>query len=252
MLRSEQCRVVRVATRALVFGVVGTILRQQFQGVKSNPWIEAREIDGVARALLFPIGMNNLGRTTTFITIAMSAITALAALEAPVFAQERTNGPTNLYPENLSTINGHPIKVGEHNEYYNQHPKFSVGLNPLGLIMGLYGLSGTYAVSDHVGVRGEFLLIRKAFGDGGANGVSLQGGVPIFFKQMYQGFFLEPGFTIRGLEQNGVTAGPHVMAGWQWRWDSGFTAAMAFGAGRDFGNNDEVFPTGYFHTGYTF
>jgi hypothetical protein len=224
----------------------------------------------MARALLCPNGMNKLSKTRTFLTIGLGVIGALTALAAPVLAQDRTTSPANLDQVNLSTINGHPIKVGEHNEYYNQHPKFSIGLNPLGLVMGMYGLSGTYAVSDHVGVRGEFLIAHNALGESGANGSSLQFGAPIFFKQMYQGFFLEPGLTVRsssrkdwdGNAQDVSTVGPHIMAGWQWRWDSGFTASLAFGATRDVSSNNdnndvgydnnEVTPTSYFHTGYTF
>jgi len=197
-------------------------------------------------------GMNRINRPTSFLFIAACALGLVTSEAAPALAEGSTNGPGNLDPDNLSTINGHPIKVGEHNEYYNQNPTFSVALNPFGLLMGAYGVSGTVAVSKSIGLRGEVLVLQD-FADVGNDGYSLQFGAPIFFKQMYQGFFVEPGVTVRDYSSGSdPTSGPHLMAGWQWRWDSGFTAAWAFGVVRDLNNDGNVQPTGLFHTGYTF
>jgi hypothetical protein len=77
---------------------------------------------------------------------------------------------------------------------------------------------------------------------------------------MYSGLFLEPGIISRTTSSGGsdsTTFGPQVLLGYHWYWDSGFNAALAFGAGRklntdDSYSDDEAFVNGYLRFGYAF
>lgn len=163
----------------------------------------------------------------------------------------------------LSQINGMPIKVGEHNQYYYTYPKWNVATNPFGVFYGGYNISVSYAASERIALRGD--LNYFSILDSDTVGYEFGLGMPIYFKKMYNGFFLEPGVIVRNFRDSNYddhyddsdkTAGPQMLAGWHWTWDSGFNVAVAFGMGRNLADqneyDEEVFPNGYFRVGYAF
>jgi hypothetical protein len=191
---------------------------------------------------------------SVFVALTLTALSTAAAAQAP--------GADDARPRTeLSQINGTPIKVGEHNQYYYDYPKWNVSTNPFGVMYGGYNVSISYAASEHVALRGD--LNYFAINDSDAVGYELGVGAPLYFKKMYNGFFLEPGLIIREFrdsdshyDEGNKTVGPQILAGWHWTWDSGFNVALAFGMGRDLANDSEygedVFPNGYFRVGYAF
>jgi hypothetical protein len=170
--------------------------------------------------------------------------------------------------DDISQINGHPIKVGEHNEYHYSFKRWNVSTNPIGLILGFYNVSLSYALTPHVALRGDLNIIHVV-GDDDSGTFEAGIGAPIYFKKVYSGFFLEPGVIVRSpvdhrsyhdtYDSSGDASvfGPQMLAGWHWSWDSGLNVAFAFGAGRNMntGSSDsgsELFANGYFRAGYEF
>jgi hypothetical protein len=209
-----------------------------------------------------------MNRFATAITLGVlvagaAAATAQPARQAPppppqpmpVESSERPRGT-------LSQINGTPIPVGDHNQYYYEVPKTNLALNPLGWIFGIYGASASVAVHDHVAIRGDFTYYDVI--DTDTTGMELNISAPIYFRRVYSGVFLEPGFMIRRFRDDGgsgedTTMGPQALVGWHWMWDSGLNFSMAIGGGRDIGaskdefdGGEEAFFNGYMRFGYAF
>jgi hypothetical protein len=184
---------------------------------------------------------------------ALFAATTIAVSSASAQAPSDSNRDKT----GISEINGHPIKVGEHNEYYYEYKRWNVSTNPLGLIYGVYGLSISYGISDNVALRGDVNYVSLV-GDDDDTGYEVGVGAPIYLRRTYQGPFIEPGIISRGMSGNDYTEfGPQVLVGWHWTWDSGLNMAVAAGVGRNWasdGNNhgDELFANGYFRVGYAF
>jgi hypothetical protein len=170
--------------------------------------------------------------------------------------------PMNEDWSNVSHINGHPVKVGERDDYLISYKKMNVASNPIGWMFGFYGLSASYAVSPNIVVRGDGNLFRLDDADGYEVGLT----VPIYFKRAYHGPFLEGGIMIRDLDDdqcdfddpcpdNAAEVGPQVLFGWHWTFDSGANVAFALGAFRPMGDgktSDDVEPAGYFRIGYAY
>jgi hypothetical protein len=166
-------------------------------------------------------------------------------------------GPPQNEPwNNVSHINGQLVKVGERSEYlYDNGKTTSIASNPIGWMFGFYGVSVSHAVHANVAIRGDVNLFRI----GGSEGHELGLSIPIYFRRVFQGPFLEAGLIARNFDDdcgscdNQETIGPSVVFGWQWSFDSGFTLAMAFGAMRNINNgSDDPEPSGYFRIGYLF
>lgn len=170
--------------------------------------------------------------------------------------------PTSEPPrQGLSHIDGQPIKVGEHNEYYYEFKRTNVSANPLGWMIGIYGVSVSHAVSEHIALKGDVTIYNIV--DTDTSGIEFSAALPIYFRRAYQGAFLEPGLMMRSFSDDdedyhsssdpSVTFGPQVLFGWHWTWDSGLNVAAAAGVGRDLDDNDaEPFFNGYFRVGYAF
>jgi hypothetical protein len=176
-------------------------------------------------------------------------------------------------PTDLSSINGQLVPVGEHNEYHYSFRRTNISINPLGIIAGIYGISGSYALSQHVAIRGEFDY-WKPIDSNNETGVEVDIGVPLYFRRTYQGLFLEPGVMYRsmtspdyqGIQTTDTTAGPQALVGWHWSWDSGLNLAAAVGVGRSLNggsgssgsigssgsSDDGLFANGYVRFGYEF
>jgi len=186
-----------------------------------------------------------------------------AAAAAPA-----TAAPQNEDWNNVSHINGQLVKVGERGDYLLRHRKTNISTNPIGWMLGFYGLSISHAVSSNVAIRGDANIMSFDDEDGYELGLSL----PIYFRRVYSGPFIEPGIITRGStssnncyddlyggcdESRTTMVGPEVLFGWHWTFDSGLNVAAAVGAARDLSDDDdeydaEVEPAGYFRIGYAF
>jgi len=90
----------------------------------------------------------------------------------------------------------------------------------------------------------------------------LSASMPIYFKKMHDGFYLEPGAygLVGSIDGDTITAGgPQLLLGWGWIWDSGFNINLGFGmtytwasgnVGGGAWNIDGPMPTGRLAFGY--
>lgn len=213
-------------------------------------------------------------------TLASAATTTIAHAQAqPVIvvaaAPSATPVAANGAPQNadwtdVSHINGQLVKVGESNDYHKRFKRTNISTNPIGWVLGSYGVSASYGINDHVAIRGDVNYLSN-FLDEGTTGVEVGVGAPIYFRRTYQGAFLEPGFISRRFEyqeecwdcassaavtHTATTFGPQMLVGWHWTWDSGLNIAVAGGVGRNWSADDEygdkVFGNGYLRFGYAF
>ncbi|HTJ41654.1 MAG TPA: hypothetical protein VL463_06140 [Kofleriaceae bacterium] len=205
-----------------------------------------------------------------------------ALLAAPAIAAAQPSATPTAAPQNtdwsqVSNINGQLVPVGEKNDYLYDFKRTIVSANPIGWIMGFYGVSASYALDDHLAIRGELDYISPP--DSHEAIVEGDVGLPIYFKRTYQGVFLEPGLVVRQLQDNysysydangnATTStntttqfGPQVLVGWHWTWESGLNFSVAAGVGRNlahtqdpngYSSSDEQYiPNGYMRFGYAF
>lgn len=213
-------------------------------------------------------------------TLLVAAL-ALPVLASSVYAQPSTaptgNPPNNPPPgtkekENVSTMNGQLVPVGDRNKYVYNVKKYNVSTNPLMWVFGSYSVGISYTLNDKIAVRGDIGMWApvedSASGD---SGVEIGVAAPIYFRKMYSGLFVEPGIISRTIVSSSATNetntifGPQFLVGWHWIWDSGLNMSIAFGAGRNWSTNksddhyssssaydDKIFPSGYWRFGYAF
>jgi hypothetical protein len=185
----------------------------------------------------------------------------LVALTHAANAQPAEQAPAD--DKDVSELNGQLVPVGEENRFRHSYKKVNVSTNPLGIIVGSYGLSASYAVNPRVAVRGDINYYKPIGGD--ESGFELGFGAPVYFRKMYSGLFLEPGVILRRLsagdmDETATVVGPQALVGWHWYWDSGLNLAIAAGVGRNWNNSDseefddydELFANGYVRFGYAF
>ena len=178
--------------------------------------------------------------------------------------------PQNADWNDLNHINGQLVKVGETNDYKKSYKRTSISTNPIGWIIGSYGVSVSYGVTNNIAIRGDVGYLSNYL-DENTTGFSVGVGAPIYLRRTYQGPFIEPGFAIMTVNRDNdfdyagcddcsssssvTVAGPQMLAGWHWTWDSGFNLSAAFGLGRNWSSDDsysKIFPNGYFRVGYAF
>jgi len=191
-------------------------------------------------------------------------IVAIPAPPPPVVAAADP-APQNEDWSNVSHINGRPVPVGERGNYLYKWKTTNIASNPLGWLIGIYGLSASYAINDHVAIRGDGNLVRLLESD--THGWECGATAPIYLKRVYQGPFVEPGLLVRDFDTTDDTRafiGAQVNVGWHWTFDSGLNVAFAFGAARRLGSDRTVAtdgssssesplePTGYFRVGYAY
>ncbi len=180
--------------------------------------------------------------------------------------------PQNESWSNVSHINGQIVPVGQRNDYLYQFKKTNISTNPIGMMFGYYGASLSIALSQNVALRVDANIWSTE--NGMRTGHELGISAPIYFRRTYSGPFFEPGLIVHGDSDNydyaeygapcgGCSsttdtewAGPEMMFGWQWMFDSGLNVSAAFGAAKkmsgDTGSSDEPAPVGYFRLGYAF
>lgn len=217
------------------------------------------------------------GSTVVVVTPAAPVMVSGAAQVSPPGAAEMppvaaptavAAAPQNEDWGNVSHINGSLVPVGERGNYLYQWKKTNISSNPIGWMMGFYGLSVSHAVGDHLALRGDANLIRPV-GDG-QSGYEVGVTLPLYLKRVYQGPFIEPGVLIRDLDTSdtaGAFIGPQVNIGWHWTFDSGFNISAAVGVARriaqpsmsasstsdyDYDYQSPIEPTGYFRVGYAY
>ena len=184
----------------------------------------------------------------------------LLLLSTPALAQV-DRPPPDPPPHAISQLNGVPVKIGERHEYIYTYRPWNVAANPLGWVVGIYGVSASYGVHPNVAVRGDLTYYNLV--DSDETFLEVSAGVPLYFRRVYQGIFLEPGIVVRTPSDDSGSErlfGPQVLVGWHWSWDSGFNVAAAVGVGRDLsheedefgGDGEEIFANGYLRFGYAF
>lgn len=202
---------------------------------------------------------------------------AVAPVQQQVAGTPLNGAPTNEDWNNVSHINGVPVKVGERGDYLYKFKKTNISSNPIGWMFGVYGLSVSHAIHNNVAVRFDGNIFNN-FMDDGESGYEIGASLPIYFKRAYQGPFIEPGIVSRGLTHKSydynysgtytetqsemeTSFGPEVMFGWHATFDSGLNVAAAAGAMRDLNEEpaDEygyrpspIEFVGYFRVGYAF
>ncbi|MCB9561151.1 MAG: DUF3575 domain-containing protein [Kofleriaceae bacterium] len=210
---------------------------------------------------------------THLATRTVLASLALAAVAAPAVAQPATtaaaiDGSAPAAADGggaVNTLNDQLVPVGDNNRYQHGYKKYNVSTNPLGWVFGSYGVSGSYAVHENVAVRADVNYYAPP-GDLDISGFSVGIGAPIYFRKVYSGVFLEPGFQMSRVDCGSCTdaatvAGPNIQVGYHWYWDSGLNVAVALGAGRNWNSKsddpsydgyDDIYATGYLRFGYAF
>lgn len=201
-------------------------------------------------------------------TVAQPAGPGAVAPVAPVGATAGANGaPINEPWDGVSHINGTLVKVGERSDYLLRYRKTNISSNPLGWMVGFYGLSASYAVNANIAIRGDANIFSNDDFDGYELGLS----APIYLKRMYSGPFIEPGIITRSITDKNsycdtaysggsscmgdtsTMVGPEMLVGWHSTFDSGFNVAAAFGIARNLrSENNDIEPAGYFRVGYAY
>jgi len=150
----------------------------------------------------------------------------LVGFSTPAMAQEEPTDEGEVH----SKIEGQLVPVGEKNKYEYAYKRHLVSSNPLAWFLGSFTVGYTFAFHKYVGVRVDagFYHIWKTDLYGG----QLSASVPIYFKKMHDGFYLEPGVFGMVLDYRGDTitaGGPQLLLGWSWIWDSGFNINLGLG-----------------------
>ncbi len=202
------------------------------------------------------------------------------AAPAPVLVQ----GPGTVAPvggsgrapavdADISQINGQLVPVGNHNDYHYSFRKTLIAVNPIGWLVGVYGVSVSHAVSNNIAIRGDVTAYINPLDSSSRTGIEFGVSAPIYLRRTYQGPFIEPGVVVRSITSNYCydsysssgsyncsttesQVGPQVLAGYHVSYDSGFSMAAAFGLQRNLSNSseysDDILPAGYFRIGYAF
>jgi hypothetical protein len=198
---------------------------------------------------------------------------ATAPVAAPVddaLPPTMPNAPQNEAWSNVSHINGVPVPVGERNQYLYTIKHTNLALNPIGLVAGYYEGAVSHAIGNNVAVSIEVAAQSRD----GATAEQVALTFPIYFKKVFTGPFIEPGFVVRSDNGDGccetccdgccassstTTTQFEMMLGWSWLFDNGLNMSVAGGIARNLNNNDgdsdvmdEISPAGYFRVGYAF
>jgi len=176
--------------------------------------------------------------------------------------------PQNEDWNNVSHINGVPVKVGERQDYLFKPKKYNLAANPFGFFFGYYDLAASMALGNNLGATVAITGWNLSDYD---QGYQISATLPLYFRKTFSGPFLEGGILIRTTddqdyyyaadcydcssysESADTWAGPQLLFGWHWTFDSGLNTSFAFGvAKRMDGSDNDVDANGYFRVGYAF
>lgn len=198
-------------------------------------------------------------------------LTPPGAAEMPPPPPPPHNGaPQNEDWNNVSHINGTPVKVGERGDYLVRFRKNNVSANPFGFFFGYYDVAAARALNNNLAIAVS--ITGWSFDGGSDQGYQMTASLPLYFRRTFSGPFLEGGLILRGEEDNYDYAydcydcsttstmstswvGPELLFGWHWTFDSGLNIAFAGGVAKRMGGNDNGGDTeanGYFRVGYAF
>jgi hypothetical protein len=178
--------------------------------------------------------------------------------------------PQNEDWSNVSHINGHPVPVGDRNQYLYSYKRTDIMVDPFSPFLGYYDLAISRGVSQNValsvGVTGWNMNDETGF--------QVTATAPIYFRRTFSGPYLEPGLIYRTTHSkdevdyavcagctdtppssNDSWAGPELLFGWHWTFDSGLNIAIASGLAKRMdrsSDDDGVEANGYFRAGYAF
>ncbi len=208
-------------------------------------------------------------------TAAAPVIQAPGAAENPPAAAVAPPAPQNEPWSNVSHINGQLVKVGEKNDYLIKFKPSNISVNPFGPFFGYYEGAFSYGLSQNIAISAGIAGYSKST-DYGDNHSMFQvtASVPIYFRRTFSGPFLEPGLIYRtsttiydssaagcaSCSSSSTTkawAGPELLLGWQWTFDSGLNLQWAFGVAKHVTDNQMSSSSspdanGYFRVGYAF
>ncbi|MBP9086947.1 MAG: hypothetical protein KBG15_12570 [Kofleriaceae bacterium] len=239
-------------------------------------------LSAVAVAQADDAGTTVVSATNTVVVVTPNQPVVVGGTAAP--AAPAASGPSTVAPAggpgvapitnpDISQINGQLVPVGTHNEYHYSFRKTLIAANPIGWLMGVYGVSVSHALSNNIAVRGDVTAYVDAFGETGNNALEFGISAPIYLRRTYQGPFVEPGLAVRTYTNDTCDyyssspggcstttesqTGPQVLVGYHVSYDSGFSMAAAFGIQRNLTSTseyggDEILPAGYFRVGYAF
>lgn len=202
---------------------------------------------------------------------AAQPVMAPGAAEMPPPAPAAVPATAGGAPQNedwsrVSHINGVPVKVGERQDYLYATKKFNLSANPFGFFFGYYDIAGSMALGQNLAAT--VAISSWSFGEWDS-GYQLSATLPLYFRKTFSGPFLEGGLLIRSStsEDYGYAydcidcsmtttdswAGPQLLFGWHWTFDSGLNVAFAAGLAKQMGNQDaDTDGNAYFRVGYAF
>ena len=186
-------------------------------------------------------------------------------------APAATPAPQNEDWSNVSHINGQLVKVGERNDYLYSYKKTNIAGDPFGPFFGIYDLAVSRGLTQNLAISGSFM--GWSFDNGNSTGYQLTVSMPIYLRRTFSGPYFEPGVIVRTTSNNYDTAydctdcgsggntdswaGPELLFGWQWTFDSGLNLAYAAGVAKHLGggamtSSDGTDFNAYFRVGYAF
>jgi hypothetical protein len=185
-------------------------------------------------------------------------------------SQAAQPAPQNEDWQNVSHINGQLVKIGERHEYLVKFKKSNISANPFGLFFGVYDAAYSYGASENIAITGSVTGYSKQNSD--TTMFQFTASAPIYLRRTFDGPFLEPGIIYRSTTSGDGSsymssrtwAGPELLFGWHWNFDSGLNISWAFGVAKHMSDNDtssdgyttnesdKTDVNGYFRFGYNF
>jgi len=177
--------------------------------------------------------------------------------------------PQNEDWNNVSHINGTPVKVGERSAYLYKFKKTNISGNPFGPFFDYYDLAVSHALGQNLVAS----VAISGWDVGNSGGYQISATLPLYFRRAYSGPFLEGGSPMRrGLtqaqtgpndtsgkaswsgrwEDSSSWIGPQLMFGWHSTFDSGLNVAFAAGFAKRLESNGDTEGNAYFRVGYAF
>jgi hypothetical protein len=184
-------------------------------------------------------------------------------------AAPANGAPQNEDWNNVSHVNGTPVKVGERGDYLYKFRKTNIAANPFGVFFGYYDISVSHALGQNLAA--SVAVSGWHMGGGSTEGYQISATLPLYFRRTYSGPYLEGGLLMRtdtdddyyydaayatdymDYDSSETWVGPQLLFGWHWTFDSGLNVSTAFGVAKKIDSGDsEPDVNGYFRVGYAF
>jgi hypothetical protein len=177
--------------------------------------------------------------------------------------------PQNEDWNNVSHINGTPVKVGERSAYLYKFKKTNISGNPFGPFFDYYDLAVSHALGQNLVAS----VAISGWDVGNSGGYQISATLPLYFRRAYSGPFLEGGLLMRTdmsesytesydqygnaysyetMDDSSSWIGPQLMFGWHSTFDSGLNVAFAAGFAKRLESNGGTEGNAYFRVGYAF